>query len=113
MNLSNLKCHTRQQFFLPWRWTCSSAGSRAPVRLHSATQLLVQPILDCGATLRHVHLCESNAHSSARGTSSSVKSSKLLAKIEYDHFASVKVCRGATLEEAARSSIEYLRRVGV
>lgn len=69
---------------------------------------LTQPILDCGSDLRHVHLCESNAGLFGSGGVDFKRVLSTLEEIGYEGFASVKVYRKATLEEAARTSIEFL-----
>ena len=71
---------------------------------------LTQPIIDCGAQLRHVHLCESNGALFGTGNVDFGAVLQTLASINYDGFASIKVYRKATLEEAARTSLEYLRQ---
>ena len=71
---------------------------------------LTQPILDCGPQLRHVHLCESNGALFGSGNIDFGVVLQTLAAIDYDGFASVKVYRKATLEEAAKTSLEYLRQ---
>ena len=71
---------------------------------------LTQPIYDCGGELRHVHLCESNGSAFGSGHIDFGAVLKALGDIDYDGFASVKVYRDATLEEAAVASMEYLRR---
>ena len=81
------------------------------VHLNIEERSLVQPILDCGTELRHVHICESNGSTFGTGHIDFANVLKTLDDIGYDGFASVKVYRGATLEEGARSSIEYLRRL--
>ena len=73
---------------------------------------LTQPIYDCGEELRHVHLCESNGAVLGSGHIDFGAVLKALGDIAYDGFASVKVYRKATLEEAAVSSMGYLRRQG-
>ncbi len=73
---------------------------------------LTQPIRDCGADLRHVHLCESNGGLFGSGNIDFGPVLKALGEIGYGRFASVKVYRNATHREAARTSIEYLRRLG-
>ncbi len=70
---------------------------------------LTQPILDCGADLRHVHLCESNGAFFGSGHIDFKTVLQTLGSIDYDGFASVKIYRGATLHEAAPSGIHYLR----
>ena len=70
---------------------------------------LVEPILACGPQLRHVHLCESNGSRFGTGHIDFAAILKALATVRYDYFASVKVYRGASVEEAIRSSITHLR----
>jgi len=71
---------------------------------------LVQPILTCGSALRHVHLCESNGSLFGTGHIDFAAVLSALDTIRYEGFVSVKVYRGVTLEEAARSSMDYLRK---
>ena len=71
---------------------------------------LVEPIRKCGDRLRHVHLCESNGSLFGTGNVDFGSVLKSLDEIGYRRFASVKVYRGAALEEAAPASIEYLRK---
>lgn len=71
---------------------------------------LTGPIYDCGDELRHVHLCESNGSVFGSGNIDFGVVLKALDDIAYDGFASVKVYRKATLEEAAVHSMEYLRQ---
>lgn len=73
---------------------------------------LTQPIRDCGADLRHVHLCESNGGLFGSGNIDFASVLRVLDGIGYGRFASVKIYRNATHREAARSSIEHLRRLG-
>lgn len=71
---------------------------------------MVQPILDCGSPLRHVHLCESNGSLFGTGHLDFAAVLEALDTIGYKGFVSVKVYRGASIEEGARSSMDYLRR---
>ncbi len=82
------------------------------IHMNIEEQSLTQPILDCGAELRHVHLCESNAGPFGTGHIDFAAVGRALNQIGYSGFASVKVYRQATGSDAARSSIEYLRRIG-
>ncbi|MFN0165925.1 MAG: TIM barrel protein [Bryobacteraceae bacterium] len=70
---------------------------------------LTQPILNCGADLRHVHLCESNGGRFGSGNVDFGAVLKALRQTGYSGFASVKVYRHLTLEDAARTSMAYLR----
>lgn len=69
---------------------------------------LVEPILECGAALRHIHLCESNGSLLGTGHLDFAAVLRALDQIGYDRFASVKVYRGAILEDAAPHSLRYL-----
>jgi 5-keto-L-gluconate epimerase len=82
------------------------------VHLNIEERSLTEPIVACGKSLRHVHLCESNGGPFGTGHIDLKSVAKALEQIGYDGFASVKVYRNATLEEAARGSIGYLRRAG-
>ncbi len=81
------------------------------IHMNIEERSLTQPILDCGPDLRHVHLCESNASLFGSGHIDFAAVIGALDEIDYDRFASVKVYRGAGLEEAARSSMEVLRKL--
>jgi len=70
---------------------------------------LVQPIHDCGAGLRHVHLCESHGGLPGTGRIDFAEVLGALEDIDYSHFASVKVYRKAGLREAAAHSVGYFR----
>ncbi|MBT3342627.1 MAG: sugar phosphate isomerase/epimerase [Gemmatimonadetes bacterium] len=70
---------------------------------------LTQPILDCGPELRHVHLCESNGGILGSGHLDFDAILSTLDRIEYEGFASVKVYRKATMEEAAPASMAHLK----
>ncbi len=70
---------------------------------------LVQPIHDCGAGLRHVHLCESHGGLPGTGRIDFADVLGALADINYPHFASVKVYRKAGLREAAEKSMAFFR----
>jgi len=81
------------------------------VHMNIEESSLVQPILDCGPELRHVHLCESNGALLGSGHVDFAAVLAALDQIGYDRFASVKVYRKASFEEAAASSIEYLKQI--
>jgi len=81
------------------------------IHMNIEERSLTQPILDCGRELRHVHLCESNASLLGTGHVDFASVLRALEEVGYEGFASIKVYRGATLEEAAQSSIAYLKQV--
>lgn len=70
---------------------------------------LVQPIHDCGAGLRHVHLCESHGGLPGTGRIDFADVLGALKAIRYPHFASVKVYRKSGLREAAEKSMAFFR----
>ncbi len=72
---------------------------------------LIQPILDFGSELRHVHLCESNGSVFGGGHINFAAVWEALREIGYQRFISVKVYRGASAREGARSSMEYLQNL--
>ena len=80
------------------------------VHMNIEEKSLTQPIYDCGTQLRHVHLCESNGGVFGTGRVDFSAVLQALSNIGYDGFGSVKVYRQATMEEAARTSIEALQR---
>jgi len=82
------------------------------IHLNIEERSLTDPILDCGKSLRHVHLCESNGGPFGTGHVDFMSVGRALRQIGYNGFASVKVYRQSDLETAARESIDYLRRVG-
>ena len=81
------------------------------IHMNIEERSLVEPILTCGPALRHVHLCESNGSLLGTGHLDFAAVLRALVRIGYDRFASVKVYRGARLEEAAPKSLDYLRRL--
>ncbi len=80
------------------------------IHLNIEERSLTQPILDCGSELGHVHLCENNGSLFGTGNIDFASVLQTLDSINYDRFASVKVYRGASFEEAARSSIQLLKK---
>ena len=73
---------------------------------------LTDPVYRCGRSLGHVHLCESNGSLLGSGHIDVQSVLRALEAVGYEGFASVKVYRKASLEEGARSSLEYLRNQG-
>ena len=70
---------------------------------------LTEPVYRCGDSLGHVHLCESNAGLLGAGRIDFKSVLDALNSVGYEGFASVKVYRNANLEDAIRSSVEFLR----
>jgi sugar phosphate isomerase/epimerase len=66
-----------------------------------------------GPAIRHVHLCETTGGLLGTGHLDVPGVLSALGEAGYDRFVSVKVYRGAAWEEAARHSMEHLRRCGV
>ena len=83
------------------------------IHLNIEEKSLIQPILDCGSDLGHVHLCESNGSLFGSGNIDFQSVLKALRDIDYDGFASVKVYRKASLEVGAPSSMEFLRSLQI
>jgi sugar phosphate isomerase/epimerase len=79
------------------------------IHMNIEEQSIVRPILDLGSELRHVHLCESNGSTFGSGHIDFAAVWQALLEIGYKHFASAKVYRGNSLQEDARSAMEYLR----
>ena len=81
------------------------------IHMNVEERSLVEPILECGSSLRHVHLCESNGSLLGTGHLDFAAVLGALDRIGYHGFASVKVYRGASLEDAAPQSLRYLHGV--
>lgn len=93
---------------------CREIGSPAlhpmvdTIHLNIEEASLTAPILACGSALRHVHLCESNGGPFGSGHIDFAAALHALRQIEYSGYASVKVYRNATFEQAARDSLQFL-----
>lgn len=93
-------------------------GSRAlrpmvdTVHMNIEERSLVEPILACGASLRHVHLCESNGARFGTGGIDFPAVLAALRSIGYPGWCSVKVYRDLDFAEAARSSMTFLKAAG-
>jgi sugar phosphate isomerase/epimerase len=79
------------------------------IHMNIEERSLTQPIMDCGWTLRHVHLCESNGGRFGTGLIDFRSVLSALRQIEYDGFCSVKVYRHLPFRQAAESSMAFLR----
>jgi 5-keto-L-gluconate epimerase len=82
------------------------------IHLNIEERSLTEPIVNCAAALRHVHLCESNGARFGSGHINFAAVRQALEQVRYAGFASVKVYRKLGFEEAARSSIDLLRQAG-
>jgi len=70
---------------------------------------LTDPIRACGAELRHVHLCESHGGRFGTGRVDFPSVLGTLQRIAFREWCSVKVYRRLAFNEAAESSINFLR----
>jgi len=82
------------------------------LHMHIEEHSPVQSVLGVGKELRHVHLCDSNGGLLGSGNADLPAVLQALRSIDYQHFVSIKIYRGAEWHEAARSAIEYLASVG-
>jgi len=69
---------------------------------------LTKPIYEFKSNIRHVHLCESNGGVFGSGNVDFAAVLRALDDIGYDHFASIKVYRKSTLNDAISHSIAHL-----
>jgi sugar phosphate isomerase/epimerase len=81
------------------------------IHMNIEEKSVVQPILDCGAELGHVHLCESNGALLGSGHIDFRAVMKALDAVEYEGFASVKDYRSPDLASSARICLEFLRNL--
>ena len=79
------------------------------IHMHIEEASPVQPILDCGSELRHVHLCESNGALFGTGQVNFPKVLEALKQIHYNRFASIKVYR-RPFDEGAETAMDHLKR---
>ena len=99
------------------RALCARVGSPAlrpmvdTIHMNIEDPSLTQPIVDCGADLRHVHLCESNGALFGTGHIDFAAVLDTLEQIDYDGFASIKVYRKTTHRAAVPHCIDYLRQL--
>jgi sugar phosphate isomerase/epimerase len=90
-------------------------GSRAlrpmvdTVHMNIEENSLTDPIRDCGASLRHVHLCESHGGRLGTGRVDFPAVLATLMQIGYREWCSIKVYRRLTFRHAAETSINFLR----
>ena len=83
------------------------------VHMNIEERSIVGTIREHGPSIRHFHLCETNGGRFGTGGLDFPSVMAALRDARYDRFASVKVYRGASYDEAARGSAEFLRGLGV
>ena len=81
------------------------------IHMNIEEKSVVEPILDCGAELGHVHLCESNGALLGSGHVDFRAVLEALNTVEYTGFASVKDYRSPDLAKSARSCLRFLQSV--
>lgn len=74
---------------------------------------VTDPIRAVGASLAHVHLCETNGGLLGSGHLDFPTVFRALSDIGYDRFISVKIYRNATWEEGASGAMAFLKRMGL
>lgn len=74
---------------------------------------LIDPIHAVGASLAHVHLCETNGSRFGSGHLDFPAVFRALSDVRYDGFISVKIYRGASWEEGASGAMMFLKAMGV
>lgn len=94
-------------------------GSRAfgymldTIHMNIEERSILDTISSHGGKIGHFHLCETNGGPFGTG---GLDFSRVLAALResgYDRFVSLKIYRNASWEEAARSSAQFLSRIGV
>ena len=68
---------------------------------------MYEPIYDCGATLRHVHFCESHGGLPGTGHLDFAGVLEALKLINYSYFVSVKIYRKVDLSDSVIKSMAY------
>jgi 5-keto-L-gluconate epimerase len=81
------------------------------IHMNIEERSMVETIRRYGRQIGHFHLCESNGGPLGSGNVDFTAVWDALVGVDYDKYVSVKVYRGATWEEAARSAMEFLTRV--
>lgn len=79
------------------------------IHMNIEEKSMIQPILDCGSNLGHVHLCESNGKLLGSGHIDFGAVLQALDSVGYEGFASVKDYRSEDLSSSARSCMRYLQ----
>ena len=72
---------------------------------------MLDTIRHYGRRIGHFHLCESNGGPFGSGNLDFIEVLHALDEVGYDKYVSIKIYRGATWEDAARSAMEFLRRL--
>ncbi|MBT5873074.1 MAG: sugar phosphate isomerase/epimerase [Candidatus Latescibacteria bacterium] len=79
------------------------------IHMNIEDRSVTQPILDCGSTLRHVHLCESNGAMLGSGHIDFGSVLNALDQVGYEDFASVKIYRKVDLRDGIKGGLAHLK----
>ena len=74
---------------------------------------VTDPIRAVGASLAHVHLCETNGGALGSGHLDFPAVFRALSDARYDKFVSVKIYRNASWEEGASGAMAFLKEMGL
>ena len=83
------------------------------IQMNIEESSIPEAIQRCGDSLAHVHLCETNGGQFGTGHIDFETVLLSLKQNGYQGFGSVKIYRRLELEEGARTSIEYLRKLPI
>lgn len=81
------------------------------IHMNIEERSMLETIRRYGRRIGHFHLCESNGGPFGSGNLDFAAVLAILDEVHYDKYASVKIYRDATWEDAAGSAIEFLRRL--
>jgi sugar phosphate isomerase/epimerase len=82
------------------------------IHMNIEERSILQTIREHGPRIRHFHLCDSNGGPFGSGNLDFPAVLAALRESGYNHFASVKIYRKATWQEAARSASAFLKQCG-
>lgn len=83
------------------------------IHMNIEERSIIETIRAHGPRIRHFHLCETNGGRFGTGNLDFPRVLTTLKESGYAHYASVKIYRNATWDEAARSAADFLGRCGV
>lgn len=81
------------------------------IHMNIEERSMLETIRRYGGQIGHFHLCESNGGPFGSGNLDFAAVLATLDAVRYDKYASIKIYRDATWEDAAGSAIEFLRRL--